>query len=156
MARVSLQLKEWNAEKLLAKSERVLEQLGPIYAAEADKQVTSVKWSWPVPVLRFVSLRMGGTPGPKGGVVVPAGKRDIVDTGRLLASRQEPKVQNNTMSIAWQAPYAMNIIKGSYGPYKTPAGNTVLPQQIARNWIDATYQALPAVKLFAEKWRVTK
>jgi hypothetical protein len=156
MARVSLQLKEWNAEKLLAKSERVLEQLGPIYAAEADRQVTSVKWAWPVPVLRFVSLRMGGTPGPKGGVVVPAGNRDIVDTGRLLASRQEPQIQNNRMTIRWQAPYAMNIIKGSYGAYKTPAGNTVLPQQIARNWIDATYQALPAAKLFAEKWRVLR
>lgn len=156
MARVSLQLKEWNGDKLLARTEKVLEQLGPIYAAEADRQITSVKWAWPVPVLRFASLRMGGTPGPRGGVVVAAGNRDIVDTGKLLNSRQAPQVQGTSMTIRWNAPYAMNVLKGSYGPYVNPAGDRVVPQQIARNWIDATYQALPAARLFAEKWRLTK
>ena len=155
MAQVSFQLKEWNAAKLLAKSERVLEQLGPLYEAESDRQIASVKWAWPVPVLRFQSLLMGGTPGPRGGVVVAAGRRDIVDTGKLLDSRKTA-VQGKSLSITWQAPYAMNVIKGSYGPYENPAGDRVLPQQIARNWIGATYQALPAMKTFAEKWRVTK
>lgn len=156
MARVSLQLKEWNAEKLLARTEKVLEQLGPIYAAEADRQMTAVKWYWKKPVLRFVSLRMKGTPGPRGGVVIPAGNRDIVDTGKLLSSRQPPQVQGNKMSILWKADYALNVLKGVYGVYENPAGDKVLPQQTPRNWIDATYQALPAAKLFAEKWRVTK
>jgi hypothetical protein len=155
MAQVSFQLTEWNADKLLAKSGKVLEQLGPIYEAEADRQIASVKWAWPVPVLRFESLLMSGTPGPRGGVVVAAGRRDIVDTGKLLDSRKTT-IQGKTLSITWQAPYAMNVIKGSYGPYENPAGETVVPQQIARNWIGATYQALPALEVFAERWRVTK
>jgi hypothetical protein len=144
MARVSFQLKEWNAEKLLAKSERVLEQLGPIYAAEADRQVTSVKWFWPNQTVRRFSREVVGSP------------RDIVDSGTLLRSRQEPQVRNNAMTITWTAPYALNVAVGKYGSYTNIAGDLVQPPQIARNWIDATYQALPAVKLFAEKWRVTK
>jgi hypothetical protein len=144
MARVSLQLKEWNAEKLLAKTERVLEQLGPIYAAEADRQVTSVKWFWPNQTVRRFSREVVGSP------------RDIVDSGTLLRSRQEPQVKSNAMTIKWAAPYALNVAVGKYGSYIGAGGEPVQPPQIARNWIDATYQALPAVKLFAEKWRVTK
>jgi hypothetical protein len=144
MARVSLQLKEWNAEKLLAKSERVLEQLGPIYAAEADRQVTSVKWFWPNQTVRRFSREVVGSP------------RDIVDSGTLLRSRQEPQVRNNAMTITWQAPYALNVAIGKYGSYKNEFGTDIQPPQQARDWIDATYQALPAAKLFAEKWRVTK
>lgn len=144
MARISFQLKEWNAEKLLAKSERVLEQLGPIYAAEADRQVTSVKWFWPNQTVRRFSREVVGSP------------RDIVDSGTLLRSRQEPQVQNNAMTITWQAPYALNVAVGKYGSYPGAGGEPVQPPQIARNWIDATYQVLPAAKLFAEKWRVMK
>jgi hypothetical protein len=144
MARVSLQLKEWNAEKLLARTEKVLEQLGPIYAAEADRQITSVKWFWPNQTVRRFSREVVGSP------------RDIVDSGTLLRSRQEPQVQNNAMTIKWQAPYALNVAVGKYGSYTNSSGDSVQPPQIARNWIDATYQALPAMKLFAEKWRVLR
>ena len=146
MARVSLQLKEWNAEKLLARTEKVLEQLGPIYAAEADRQITSIKWFWPNTTVRRFSRE----------IVEGPGNRNIVDSGTLLQSRQEPQVSNNAMTIVWGADYALNVALGKYGSYIGARGKPVQPPQIARNWIDATYQALPAVKLFAEKWRVTK
>jgi hypothetical protein len=144
MAQVSLQLKEWNAEKLLARTEKVLQQLGPIYAAEADRQITSVKWFWPNQTVRRFSREVVGSP------------RDIVDSGTLLQSRQEPQVQNNAMTITWQAPYALNVAVGRYGSYTNSFGESVQPPQVARNWIGATYQALPALEVFAERWRVTK
>lgn len=144
MARVTFQLKEWNADKLLAKSERVLEQLGPIYAAEADRQITAVKWFWPNQTVRRFSREVVGSP------------RDIVDSGQLLQSRQAPQVANNAMTIQWNAPYALNVAVGKYGSYTNQFGKEVQPKQVARNWIDATLEQLPAARLFAEKWRVTR
>jgi hypothetical protein len=144
MARVSFQLKEWNAEKLLARTEKVLEQMGPIYAAEADRQITAVKWFWPNQTVRRFSREVVGSP------------RDIVDSGQLLRSRQEPQVQKNRLTILWSADYALNVAIGKYGSYLGAGDTPVQPPQVARNWIDATYQALPALQVFAERWKLTK
>lgn len=144
MARVSFQLKEWNADKLLAKSEKVLQQMGPIYAAEADRQITAMKWFWPNVTVRRFSREVVGSP------------RDIVDSGTLLKSRQEPQVRNNALTIQWNAPYALNVAVGKYGTYTNEYGKTVQPPQQKRNWIGATLEVLPPVKLFSEKWKVVK
>lgn len=146
MARVTFQLKEWNGDKLLARTEKVLEQLGPIYAAEADRQITSIKWFWPNTTVRRFSRE----------VVKGPGDRNIVDSGKLLQSRQAPQVSNNAMTIVWSADYALNVAIGKYGTYPGARGEPVQPPNIARNWIDATLRELPAARLFAEKWRLTK
>ena len=164
MARVTLELKEWNAEKLLARSTQILEDFAPIIAEEARTQITTVKWDWPNPTLRFQSLNQGGTPlsgtrkdsGARwSGVLIPAQPRDIVDRGRLLRSQQAPQVSGNTLSIAWTAPYARTVLGGGdYGEYTNPAGRrVVVGDKPARNWIRAAYEAEPPLRFFVARWK---
>jgi hypothetical protein len=163
MARVTLELKEWNAEKLLARSTQILEDFAPIIAEEARRQITTVKWNWPNPTLRFQSLNQGGTrvSGTNkagrswSGVLIPAGNRDIVDTGGLLRSQQAPQVSRNSLTIAWTAPYAGRVLAGgNYGSYVNPVGNTVdVGQRPPRNWIEGAFQAQPPRRFFVDRWR---
>lgn len=74
----------------------------------------------------------------------------------LIDGEEATRVRNNAMTIQWDAPYALNVAVGRYGSYTNQYGDTIQPKQVARNWIDATLEQLPAAKLFAEKWRVTK
>lgn len=145
----------WNANKILAKVPKVLKEYGDLAAVEAVTQLTTVKWPWDHPTLRFESRLMGGTP-VGDGIFVSAGPRDIVDTGQLLESQQPPVVTNNSMTITWTAPYAMRVlIGGSYGEYVNPNGELVQAGGPARNWIDGTYEALPPRQIFLNIWRST-
>jgi hypothetical protein len=160
MARTRLMIKEWNAELLVQRSTRILEDYAPIIAEEARTQITSVKWMWPNATLRFQSLCMSGqtvqtSRGPR--VLILKGDRDIVDTGRLLASQQAPRVADGSLTIAWTAPYAMDVLRGSYpdaysNPLSrkgTPASNKKRP----RNWIGAALDAQPPLPFFVQRWR---
>ena len=154
MARVTLQLKSWNAAELLSRSERILEAFGPVIAEEAQKQLTLVQWDWPSNTLRFRSI--GGLGTPKGkGVYVPAGLRDISDRGRLAASQQAPVVSGNTLSIAWTAPYAKLVQRGGmYSSYINPEGTQIGPRKRpGRDWISRALVARPLEPFFVQKWR---
>jgi hypothetical protein len=160
MARTKLVIKEWNAAALVRRSTRILEDYAPIIAEEARTQIKTVKWNWPNPTLRFRSLFMGGktvrtTLGT--GVVIPQGKRDIVDTGALLASQQVPRVAEGSLTIAWTAPYAMEVLRGSYpDPYFSPVSRKVVPapgKKPPRNWIEAALEAQPPLPFFVQRWR---
>jgi hypothetical protein len=160
MARTRLVIKEWNAEALVQRSTRILEDYAPVIAAEARTQITSVKWNWPNSTLRFRSLFMGGnTVRTKygSGVVIPLGKRDIVDTGALLASQQAPQVANGRLTIAWTAPYAMEVLRGSYpDPYFSPVSRKLVPapgDKPPRNWIEGAFAAKPPLPFFVQRWR---
>ena len=145
----------WNANKILAKVPKVLKEYGDLAAVEAVTQLTTVKWNWPHPTLRFASTLMGGTKDAYG-VRIPAGPRDIVDTGNLLESQSPPVVTANSMTITWSAPYAMTIIKGGdYGEYINPRGQLVGAGGPGRNWIRGTYEALPPRQTFLNIWRST-
>lgn len=159
MARVSLQLKEWNADKLLARSERILQDYAPVLAEETRRQIVAVKWTWPNSTLRFRSLYQGGnTERTKygTGVRIPAGPRDIVDTGFLLSSQQNPVVQKNSLTIAWTAPYAKNILLGEYGgTYFSPLTRTEISgpgKKPPRNWISAALDERPPLRFFVQRW----
>lgn len=145
----------WNADKILAKVPKVLKDYGDLAATEAVTQITTQQWYWPHSTLRFQSRLMGGK--QEGlGVRIPDGDRDIVDTGRLLESQSAPVVANNSVTITWNAPYAMRVLTGGdYGEYFNPNGALVRAGGPARNWIRATYEALPPRQIFLDIWRST-
>lgn len=155
---IEVRLLEWNAEAILAKVPKVLEKVGAELGEEARSQITNIKWDWPNPTLRFKSSLMGGTTTPgKPGVLVQAGKRDIVDTGRLLASQTDLIVDGNSVAIRWDVPYASLILSGGDFPtYTNPRGVQVTPKdRPKRNWITATFAAKPVLPLFVRYWAET-
>ena len=160
MARTKLVIKQWNADLLVQRSTRILEDYAPVIAEEARTQIKTVKWNWPNSTLRFRSLFMGGKNVRTKygtGVVIPQGRRDIVDTGGLLASQQAPLVANGSLTIAWTAPYAMQVLRGSYpDPYFNPLTREVVPppgKKPPRNWIEAALEAQPPLPFFVQRWR---
>ena len=160
MARTRLVIKQWNADLLVQRSTRILEDYAPIIAEEARTQIKTVKWNWPNSTLRFKSLFMGGKTVRTSfgtGVVIPRGDRDIVDTGKLLASQQAPLVANGRLTITWTAPYAMQVLRGSYpDPYISPISLDVVPapgKKPPRNWIEAAFEAQPPLPFFVQRWR---
>jgi hypothetical protein len=160
MARTRLVIKQWNAELLVQRTTRILEDFAPIIAEEARTQITTVKWNWPNSTLRFKSLFMPGRPVRTKygtGVVIQQGDRDIVDTGRLLASQQVPRVAAGSLTIAWTAPYAAQVLRGSYpDPYLSPISPEVVPapgKKPPRNWIEAAFEAQPPLPFFVQRWK---
>jgi hypothetical protein len=150
----------WNGEQLINKVASTLERMGPIYSEAATLQMSNPVWDWQWATLRKTSLLMGGTKeSGKPGVIVGPGRRDIVDTGRLLDSITSPRVvrQNGTaaLTIGWTAPYAKTVLAGGrYGSYVNVRGEFVnVGQRPARNWIQAAFESRPPAQLFAEIWK---
>lgn len=160
MARVSFEVTQWNAEKLLARSTQILEEFAPIIAAESRRQLTTQKWTWPSATLRFRSLYQGGDTVKTRygtGVLIPKGKRDVVDTGFLLNSQTPPVVKNGSLSIEWTAPYSGQVLRGSYpDPYFSPVTRRQVPApgpKPPRNWIEGALTAQPPRPFFFRRWR---
>jgi hypothetical protein len=153
MAQVRVQIKSWNAEKLLGRSTQILEDFAPVIAEEARRQISLVQWSWDRGTLRFKSIGGLGTRSGNG-VYVDPGKRDILDTGRLRDSQQAPIVKANQLSITWTAPYAGLVLKGgAFAPYVNPNGRLIDPgDRPGRNWIGAAFEAEPVLPFFVKRW----
>lgn len=160
MARVRLEIKRWNGDALIARTTQILEEYAPVIAEEARAQLTTQKWQWPNGTVRFRSLFQGGkTVKTKfgTGVFIPKGLRDVVDTGFLLDSQQAPQVEGNRLWIAWTAPYAMEVLRGSYpDPYFSPVTRKQIGpvgRKPARNWISAAFAEKPPLPFFMARWR---
>lgn len=156
-----LRFVEWKPERILDRVVDTLEQAGPVYTEATILQMSNPIWGWSWDTRRRVSLLMGGTRQQgRPGVVVRAGRRDIVDTGRLLDSITAPKVVREkdsvTLQIEWKAPYSGRVlIGGDYGTY-TPPGqkdSVSMPRRPARNWIEAAIQSKPPLEVFSNIWR---
>lgn len=137
-----MRIKSWNAEELLARSDKILREFGPQIADEARAQVLARNWDWPSPTFRRIGLYSGK--------FVPKGLRDIVDTGTLLNSQTEPVVVRDGMmsvlTIRWTAPYAAAVQQDSF---VTASGAVAKP----RNWIGAALQQKPFKPFFLQRWR---
>jgi hypothetical protein len=162
MAQVRLELKEWNAEKLLARSTQILEDFAPIIAEEARNQLSLVQFAWDRGTLRFKSIGGLGTARLDGrGVYVKPGKRDILDTGTLRDSQQAPQVNGNSLSIAWTAPYSGLVLRGgNYGAYTNPLGVKYPNEQYpgpnnrpGRDWITPALRKQDPLVFFVLRWR---
>lgn len=139
MAKV--RFKSWNAQALLDLVPQVLEAYGEKVAPMLQEAIKSKAYEYPVPTMRKVGVYSGK--------FVPKGKRDIVDTGQLMRSQQEPQVAENILQIRWTAPYSGEVLRGGY------LVGTVRSSYIAppRDWITPVLEAQPPEKFFAEEWR---
>lgn len=137
----SLKLTQWNADKLLARSAQILEDYGPRISFQLQQEIAKDQFEWPVPTRR------------KSGQFIPAGLRDIVDTGQLLNSQTPPQVTANgslsVLSIRWTAPYSGEVLRGGY-LVGTVRNNYVAP---GRDWITPALREQPFGKFFANRWR---
>jgi hypothetical protein len=156
MARVELRVTEWNAERLLARTTQILEDFAPIIAEAARTQLAARVYPWQWDTLRFKSIGGVGRPLKSGrGVYVPAGLRDILDTGTLRDSQQAPQVSTNQLSITWTAPYSGVVLRGGdYGSYTRPDGKDVtVGTRPGRNWIKLAFEARPFKPFFVARWK---
>jgi len=141
-----LRVTSWRAPELVARVSQVLEDFGPQVAFQAEQEVAKDQYNWPVATLR------------KNNQLVPAGKRDIVDTGTLLNSATAPEVfrgaNSALLQIAWTAPYAYEVLKGGY-VIGTRKGSYVAKE---RDWIAKTYAQLapggerPFLPFLVQRW----
>lgn len=152
---------KFNPSVIIDSAVDALEQMGAVYAEETKTQITSVKWDWPNGTVRKVSKLMGGTTTANGCKYIPAGKRDIVDTGALLDSQTEPEVtkagNSVSLKIAWTAPYSLVVLLGGdYGSYVSECNGGKLVNvgnKPARNWIVGAYREKPPLIQFANAWK---
>lgn len=156
----AVRFNQWNAPKLIKKVAATLEKAGAVYLEETTLQISNPVWNWDWETLRAESLLLGGKREPgKPGVIVGTGRRDIVDTGRLLDSVTRPTVTATTgeavLRISWTAPYAKKVLGGGvYGTYVNVRGQIVnVGRRPARNWIKAAYAPKPPARVFADIWR---
>jgi hypothetical protein len=99
-------IKGWNPRFVQRRTKEFLFEFGPIIGYQLQKEIRDKQFDWPTPTLR------------KNGKFVPAGLRDIVDTGTLVKSQSLPKVALQgaevQLKIEWTAPYSKQVLEGGY------------------------------------------
>jgi hypothetical protein len=119
----------WNADQLVAKARTVtLAYCDSLSQTLKEKIAEERGVGWPNPTRR------------RNGVVVGA-SRDIVDTGRLQLS-QSFQARADGGVFVWNAPYAMNVVKGAY-----PGGRP------ARDWRAWAVDENPLPVFFLREWQ---
>lgn len=137
-----VQFSQWNGDRLTRRlPRRILEDYGPTISFQLQQEISTPQFPWPVTTLR------------KSGELVPAGNRDIVDTGELLTSQKAPEVADSErgaqLQIVWTAPYSGEVLRGGYlvGTTRT---NYLAPE---RDWITPALEAQDPAKFFVARWR---
>lgn len=128
----------WDAEKLLKRVPEVLTRYGEKVSPMLQESIKSRVYPWPSPTRRQV--------GRFSGPFVPAGPRDIVDTGRLLDSQTAPVITPNSLTIKWTAPYSKEVLTRDFVTF---TGAIAQP----RDWITPVIKAKPPLEFFAAEWR---
>lgn len=131
---------EWNAERFLQRPAQILEDYAPLISVQLQDEISKDQFNWPVPTRR------------KSGQFVPAGLRDIVDTGQLLNSQTAPDITSGAgfarLQIGWTAPYAKEVLQGGY-LVGTVRNNYVAP---GRDWITPALRNRPLRPFFIKRW----
>ena len=126
MAKVTI--KDWNPRFVQRRTKEFLFEFGPIIGFQLQQEIRDKQFDWPVPTLR------------KNGQFVPAGLRDIVDTGTLVKSQTRPKIllqgEEVQLQIQWTAPYSKQVLEGGY-LIGTMRNAYLAPQ---RDWISPAIQ----------------
>lgn len=131
----------WNADKFLKRVPVILANYGNKVTPMLQESIKAQLYDWPTPTRRKVGLYSGK--------FVPAGRRDIVDTGTLLRSQSAPQITENSLTIRWSAPYSGAVLQGGF-LVGTLRNAYVAP---GRDWITPVLQAEPPMQFFAAEWR---
>ena len=131
----------WNADKLLKRVPLILTNYGIKLTPLLQESIKAKIYDWPVPTRRSVGVYSGR--------FVPAGRRDIVDTGTLLNSQSAPRITQNSLTISWSAPYSGAVLYGGF-LVRTLRDAYIAP---GRDWITPVLQAEPPLQFFIKEWR---
>jgi hypothetical protein len=141
MISVKAKIEQWNAEKLLGRAAKILDDYGPKISFQLQEEIVKKQFDWPVATRR------------KSGQLVPPGLRDILDTGELLNSQTNPVVVRDgslsVLTIQWLAPYSGEVLRGWY------LVGTVRNNYIAegRDWISPALKNQPFRPFFIRRWQ---
>lgn len=137
----STRIVSWNADKLLKRIPVILANYGNKVTPLLQDSIKATIYEWPVSTRRKVGVYSGK--------FVPAGRRDIVDTGTLLRSQTAPQLTENSLTIRWTAPYSKEVLLGGF-LVGTLRNNYVAP---GRDWITPVLKAESPLRFFMEEWR---
>lgn len=136
MARATINVK-WDTRKLQRRITEVLDDYGPQISVALQEAIATEQFPYPVDTYRRSRRQF-----------VPAGLRDIVDSGTLIRSQTPPVVKKNELTIKWTAPYSKAVLEGGY-TVASSRGNYTAP---ARNWIAKAYEQKPFLPFLVARW----
>jgi hypothetical protein len=123
----------WEGNKLKSRVAFIMTDYGKALDRQLKEEIKLVQFDWP-----GITYRSNGT--------IEGSPRDIVDTGRFLASQRRSRPNATTLQFNWGGSAGVNyagiILKGRPDTAAYPG----------RNWILPALKNLPLDKFFAEKW----
>jgi hypothetical protein len=129
----TFKLTGWNGPQLANRVANIMTLYGKAMDQQLKQEIKTVQFPWP-----GVTYRKNGT--------IEGSPRDIVDTGRFLASQRRSRPNATTLQFNWGGSAGVNyagiILKGRPDTAAYPG----------RNWILPALKNLPLDKFFAEKW----
>ena len=130
---VTFKLTEWNGPQLANRVANIMTLYGKAMDQQLKQEIKTVQFPWP-----GVTYRKNGT--------IEGSPRDIVDTGRFLASQRSDRPNASTIVFTWGGSagvnYAGSILIGRPDTAAYPG----------RDWILPALKNLPLDKFMAEKW----
>ncbi len=117
--------------RLNAKIDQAFQATVTGYTSQCRTEISTEKWVW------------DGTTHRRSGEVAGS-PRDIIDTGELFQSQQEPTFSGNTARIDWTAGHAAAVHEGSLNRGKIIPG---------RPWTRTALEVFPVAEVFAEELR---
>jgi hypothetical protein len=130
--RIKVKLDEQAIAKLNEKLTQAFQETVEVYAEQCKAEIQDPKWEWPRQTKRS-NGEVVGSP------------RDILDTGELLESQQDPifSEDGNAATIVWTADHAGVVHEGEAG-----TDRTIKP---ARPWTETAAEAVDFEQVFQEK-----
>lgn len=141
MARIT----RWNADALVAKAEAAFRGYVEGLSPQFDTEIKAVKWPWPVETRR-----------KRKGAPLATSPRDIVDLGRLLASKELYTPDARTAAYKWDpvnpdtGERYGRIVQSGIG-YVNRRGAAI--QRPGRDWVSPVVLANPMGPGFAAAWQ---
>jgi hypothetical protein len=129
----SYKLTGWNGPQLMSRVATIMTAYGKTMDQQLKEEIKLVQFSWP-----GITYRKNGT--------IEGSPRDIVDTGRFLASQRRSRPDATTVRWTWGGSAGVNyagiILEGRRDTAAYPG----------RNWILPALKNQPLDKFFAAQW----
>jgi hypothetical protein len=134
VVKTSYRLVGWNGAQLMSRVANIMTAYGKVIDLQLKEEIKQVQFSWP-----GITYRANGT--------IEGSPRDIVDTGRFLASQRRSRPNATTLLFTWGGSagvdYAGIILEGRSDTAAYPG----------RDWIQLALNNRPIDEFFADEWR---